>query len=58
MAGQVIDYTQQDFTRAGQRYDLLVDLAGSRAPAECRRVLTPKGIVAVGGPDNGRWIGP
>ncbi len=44
-ADQVIDYTQQEFTRAGQRYDLLVDAAGNRTLPECRRVLTPKGIL-------------
>jgi NADPH:quinone reductase-like Zn-dependent oxidoreductase len=44
-ADQVVDYTQQDFTRTGQRYDLLVDLASSRTLSECRRVLTPKGIL-------------
>jgi len=55
----VIDYTEEDFTRTGQRYDLLVDMAGSRTLSQCRHVLTPKGIlVAVGGPDEGLWIGP
>ena len=58
-ASHVIDYAQQDFTQAGQRYDLLADIAGGRTLAERRRVLTPKGIlVAVGGPDNGQWTGP
>ena len=58
-ADQVIDYTREDFTRAGRRYDLLVDIAGNRSLSETRRVLVPKGtLVAVGGPDKGRWIGP
>jgi NADPH:quinone reductase-like Zn-dependent oxidoreductase len=58
-ADQIIDYTREDFTRAGQRYDLLVDIAGNRTLAETRRVLAPKGVlVGVGGPDKGRWIGP
>jgi NADPH:quinone reductase-like Zn-dependent oxidoreductase len=58
-ADRVIDYTREDFTLARRRYDLLVDIAGSRTLAETRRVLVPKGVlVAVGGPDNGRWIGP
>ena len=58
-ASQVIDYTRQDFTRMAQRYDLLVDIAGSRPVAACRRVLTRQGIlVGVGGPNKGRWMGP
>jgi NADPH:quinone reductase-like Zn-dependent oxidoreductase len=49
-ADHVVDYTNQDFTRAEQRYDLLVDTVASRTPWECRRVLAPKGIlVGVGG---------
>lgn len=58
-ASHVIDYTRQDFTRLGQRYDLLVDIAGSRPLSACRRVLTDQGIlVGVGGPNKGRWLGP
>ncbi len=58
-AGQVIDYTKEDFTRTGQRYDLLVDIAGNRPFTACRRVLARQGIlVGVGGPNKGRWIGP
>jgi NADPH:quinone reductase-like Zn-dependent oxidoreductase len=58
-ADHVIDYTSQDYTTAGQRYDLLVDMAGNRTLSEIRRVLAPKGVlVGVGGPGNGRWIGP
>jgi NADPH:quinone reductase-like Zn-dependent oxidoreductase len=58
-ADQVIDYTQQDFTRTRQRYNLLVDIAGNRTLATCRRILDRQGIlVGVGGPDKGRWVGP
>lgn len=57
-ADEVVDYTKEDFTRHGQRYDLLLDIAGSRPGSTCRRVLTPKGIyVAVGGPGS-RWLQP
>ena len=42
-ADEVIDYTTEDFTRIGQRYDLMLDIAGSRSALACRRVLTPKG---------------
>ncbi|GAA2867434.1 NAD(P)-dependent alcohol dehydrogenase [Streptosporangium fragile] len=57
-ADEVIDYTVEDFTRREQRYDLLLDSAGSRPGSACRRVLTPKGVyVVVGGP-GGRWLQP
>jgi NADPH:quinone reductase-like Zn-dependent oxidoreductase len=57
-AAEVIDYTTQDFTRQGQRYDLLLDIAGSHRPRASRRALTPSGtFVAVGGPA-GRWVQP
>jgi NADPH:quinone reductase-like Zn-dependent oxidoreductase len=44
-AGHVIDYTQQDFTRGGPRYDLILDNAGNRSVLECRRALTPHGTL-------------
>ncbi|MET9339104.1 NAD(P)-dependent alcohol dehydrogenase [Nonomuraea sp. NPDC003804] len=57
-ADEVIDYTREDFTRNGQRYDLLLDVAGGHPGAACRRALTPKGTyVVVGGPA-GRWVRP
>ena len=58
-ASQVIDYTQQDFIRSGQRYDLLIDIAGSRPFAAYRRVLTPQAmVVGIGGQGKGRVLGP
>lgn len=57
-ADDVIDYTSQDFTRSGRRYDVLLDIAGSRPVFACRRVLTPRGtLVLIGGPA-GRWLQP
>jgi NADPH:quinone reductase-like Zn-dependent oxidoreductase len=57
-AAEVIDYTTQDFTRQGQRYDLLLDIAGSHRARASRRALKPNGtFVAVGGPP-GRWLQP
>ncbi len=57
-ADHVVDYTKEDFTRSGQRYDLLVDLVANRTPAESRRVLAPKGVLVGGAPTKGLWIGP
>lgn len=58
-ADHVVDYTREDFTRSDRRYDLLLDVAGSRSWAACRRVLSPKGrLVIVGGPKASRLLGP
>lgn len=58
-ADQVIDYTREDFTRLGQRYDLLLDVAGGRSWSEYKRILNPVArLVMVGGPKRNRWIGP
>jgi NADPH:quinone reductase-like Zn-dependent oxidoreductase len=58
-ADHVIDYTRDDFTLGGQRYDLMLDNAGSRSWSDCKRVLADKAIlVAVGGPKDNRFLGP
>jgi NADPH:quinone reductase-like Zn-dependent oxidoreductase len=58
-ADHVIDYTQEDFTRSGQRYDLMIDIAGNRSWSDCKRVLSENAtVVVVGGPKTNRWIGP
>ena len=58
-ASQVIDYTRQDFTHSGQRYELLLDVAGSRPFRAYRRVLAPRAmVVGIGGPNKGRVLGP
>jgi len=57
-ADRVIDYTKEDFTETGQRYDVMLDLVGSRSLSDCRRTLTPRGrYVLVGVRDPGRWFG-
>ena len=57
-ADHVIDYTRDDFTGSAQRYDLILDMAGSRSLTACRRVLNPKGVYvsSTGEPDR-RWVG-
>jgi len=52
----VIDYTQEDFTRAEQRYDLILQLAGTVSPSACRRALTPTGTLALSSGE-GRFSG-
>lgn len=46
----VVDYTQTDFTKTGQRYDLILDVAAYRSITDYLPALTPKGTyVLVGG---------
>jgi NADPH:quinone reductase-like Zn-dependent oxidoreductase len=55
-ADHVVDYTQQDFTRTGQRYDLILEMAGNRSLSDLRRALTPKGTLVLVGGSGGRWF--
>lgn len=58
-ADRVIDYTREDFARSGERYDLLIDIAGTRSWSACKRVLKPDAtVVVVGGPRKNRLLGP
>ena len=48
-ADHVIDYTQEDFTKNEQRYDLIVATAGHRSIFDYKRALSPGGIYVVTG---------
>ncbi len=61
-ADRVIDYTEEDFTRGTDRYDLIFDIPGNHPFPECRRALTPDGTYILLGHDGfgssaGRWLG-
>lgn len=43
-ADHVIDYTREDFTQSGERYDLILDQVANHSLPDCRRALTPQGI--------------
>ena len=45
----VIDYTQEDFTRRPERYDVVFDVAADRSFKQMRRVLTPTGRIVLAG---------
>jgi NADPH:quinone reductase-like Zn-dependent oxidoreductase len=48
-ADQVIDYTQEDFTQNGQRYDVIIAANGYHPISDYKRALSPKGIYVVTG---------
>jgi NADPH:quinone reductase-like Zn-dependent oxidoreductase len=58
-ADRVVDYTREDFTRRGDRHDLLLDIAGRTSFSDMRRALSPEAtIVLVGGKMTYRGHGP
>ena len=58
-ADHVVDYAREDVTRGDRRYDLVLDVAGSRSWAEYRRILNPRAtLVGAGAPKGNRLIGP
>ena len=58
-ADRVIDSTREDFTRTGQHYDLIFQLAGTASPSACRRALSAAGTLVLSSGDSpGRIIGP
>ena len=49
-ADHVIDYAQEDYTRSGKRYDVILDVVAHRSVFDYRRALTPEGtFIIVGG---------
>ena len=61
-ADRVIDYTLEDFTQSGERYDLIVDIAGTHPWSASRRALSPEGTYVLIGHDQygasgHRWVG-
>jgi NADPH:quinone reductase-like Zn-dependent oxidoreductase len=61
-ADRVIDHTQEDFTKSGERYDLILDIPGNHSWSDLRRALTPEGTYVLIGHDQygsagHRWFG-
>jgi NADPH:quinone reductase-like Zn-dependent oxidoreductase len=57
-ADEVVDYTREDFTRRGERYDLILDIGAKRPLLTFRRALARDGTLVLVGGSAGRWIGP
>ena len=52
-ADHVVDYTREDFADTGERYDLVLDIAGNPSLRRLRRALTPEGTAVIVGGENG-----
>jgi NADPH:quinone reductase-like Zn-dependent oxidoreductase len=60
-ADRVIDYTKEDYTKNGQRYDVLIDNVANHSFSENIRMLNPQGkyvLIGGGGPEDQGFIGP
>src|SRR5438128_10143110 len=52
-ADQVIDYTQEDYTKKEEAYDLIVEIGASHSISDYKRIMNPNGtFVLVGFKDN------
>lgn len=56
-ADRVIDYTREDFTRGGERYDVLFDVAGSQPWRAYKRVLASGGVLVQAGAPKAHPVG-
>jgi NADPH:quinone reductase-like Zn-dependent oxidoreductase len=57
-ADDVVDYTMDDVTEGGGRWDVVIDIAGNRTLSSLRRVLSERGVlVIVGGEGGDAWFG-
>jgi NADPH:quinone reductase-like Zn-dependent oxidoreductase len=55
-ADDVIDYTQQDFTKGSQRFDLILDCVGNHTFSDCCRVLHRGGTLVPAGGKTDNWM--
>jgi NADPH:quinone reductase-like Zn-dependent oxidoreductase len=61
-ADRVVDFAQEDFTKSGERYDVVMDIAGNHPWPDIRRALTSEGAYVLIGHDHyggsgHRWFG-
>jgi NADPH:quinone reductase-like Zn-dependent oxidoreductase len=57
-ADHVIDYTKEDYTEIGERYDLIIDMVGNHSLLANRQALKADGTFVIVGGSKGDWLGP
>ena len=57
-AHHVIDYTREDFSKSGTRYDVVFQIAGAEPLSTYRKAVTPKGTLVLCSGTGGEWLGP
>jgi len=57
-ADHVIDYKKDNYTQAGQQYDLIIDMVGNHSIPDNRKALKPEGRMVMVGGGKGNWIAP
>ena len=57
-ADEAIDYTKEDFSRRGQKFDVVLDTVGNRSLTALRRALTKDGTLLLAAGTKGKWLRP
>ena len=57
-ADHVFDYKSEDYTRSGQKFDVIIDNVGNHSLLANKRVLSPDGTFVIVGGSSGNWLGP
>jgi NADPH:quinone reductase-like Zn-dependent oxidoreductase len=57
-ADHVVDYTQEDYTQSGKKYDLILDMVGNHSLSENRAALEDDATFIIVGGGKGNWLGP
>ena len=57
-ADHVVDYTKEDVTRSGRRFDVIMHVGGRLSWRRCKRILTPEGRLVLAGATGSSFLGP
>lgn len=57
-AARTFDYRSTDLSTLPVRFDAIIDIAGTAPLRQLKRLLTPRGVIAMVAGDGGRMLGP